>query len=115
MGSGAAAYLLQRTELIQSVERLQVVAKHGDNVIKFDLVPKNQSLLVSAFAVGFGQGKELLACLQVLLMPSLLTSSVSSLTCSVSSQALRYFSCAFVCARTRRQRQHKLPWIVVVS
>lgn len=70
MGTGAAAYLLQRTELIQSVERLQVVAKHGDNVIKFDLVPKNQSLLVSAFAVGFGQGKELLACLQVLLMPS---------------------------------------------
>jgi hypothetical protein len=95
MGTGAAAYLLQRTELIQSVERLQVVAKHGDNVIKFDLVPKNQSLLVSAFAVGFGQGKELLACLQVLLMPSRLTSSVSS-------HALRYFSCPLVCARTRR-------------
>jgi len=49
------------------VERLQVVAKNGDNVIKFDLVPQNQSLLVSAFAVGFGQGKELLACIQVFL------------------------------------------------
>jgi hypothetical protein len=45
---------------------LQVVAKNGDNVIKFDLAPKNQSLLVSAFAAGFGQGKELLACLQVM-------------------------------------------------
>jgi len=95
MGTGAAAYLLQRTELIQSVERLQVVAKHGDNVIKFDLVPKNQSLLVSAFAVGFGQGKELLACLQVLPVPSRFTSSVSS-------HPLRYFSCPLVCARTRR-------------
>ena len=60
-----AAYLLQRTELIETVERLQVVAKNGDNVIKFDLVPQNQSLLVSAFAAGFGQGKELLACVQV--------------------------------------------------
>ena len=42
-----------------------MVAKHGDNVIKFDLAPKNKSLLVSASASGFGQGKELLACLQV--------------------------------------------------
>ena len=43
-----------------------MVAKNGDHVIKFDLAPLNQSLLVSAFAAGFGQGKELLACLQVM-------------------------------------------------
>jgi DNA polymerase III sliding clamp (beta) subunit (PCNA family) len=60
-----AAYALQRSELIEAIERLQVVAKNGDNVIKFDLVPLNNSLLVSAFADGFGQGKELLACVQV--------------------------------------------------
>ena len=60
-----AVYLLQRNALIEAVARLQVVAKNGDNVIKFDLAPKNQSLLVSAFSTGFGQGKELLACLQV--------------------------------------------------
>lgn len=58
------SYLLQRNELIEAVERLQVVAKNGDNVIKFDLDAQKQSLLVSAFAVGFGQGKELLACVQ---------------------------------------------------
>ena len=62
--SYSRSYVLQRTGLIEAIERLQVVAKNGDNVIKFDLVPRNESLLVSAFAVGFGQGKELLACVQ---------------------------------------------------
>jgi len=57
------SFLLQRIELIAAVERLQVVAKSGDNVIKFDLDPKNKALLVSAFAVGFGQVCSLLALL----------------------------------------------------
>ena len=55
--------MLQRAELIAAVERLQVVAKSGDNVIKFDLDARNKALLVSAFAVGFGQVFSLLAFL----------------------------------------------------